>query len=177
MEQRPVHRTIVVFDVEGFGDRHRTNRDQVAVRQGLYRTVGAAFQQAGLPWDAGSREDRGDGLFVLIGPEAPKSLFVESLPSALVTALDAHNRAHPGPQRIRLRMALHAGEINYDEHGVTAAAVNLAFRLVDAGPLKAALAESPGVLAVIVSSWFFDEVVRHTAADGAAQYRPVTVSC
>jgi hypothetical protein len=27
-----VHRTIVVVDVEGFGDRRRTNRDQVAVR-------------------------------------------------------------------------------------------------------------------------------------------------
>ena len=175
-QQRPVHRTIVVFDVEGFGDRRRTNRDQVAVRKGLYRTVGTAFQQAGLPWDRGSREDRGDGLFVLIGPEVPKSLFVESLPSALVTALNAHNRARPGPEQIRLRMALHAGEINYDEHGVTAAAVNLAFRLVDAGPLKAALAGSPGVLAVIVSSWFFDEVVRHLAAEDANRYRPVPVT-
>ncbi len=174
--QRPVHRTIVVFDIEGFGDRRRTNRDQVAVREGLYRTVGAAFQQAGLPWDTGSREDRGDGLFVLVGPGVPKSLFVESLPSALVAALNAHNRAHPRQERIRLRMALHAGEINYDEHGVTAAAVNLAFRLVDAEPLKAALAGSPGVLAVIVSSWFFDEVVRHIAPDGAARYRPVPVS-
>ena len=73
-------------------------------------------------------------------------------------------------------MALHAGEINYDEHGVTAASINLAFRLVDAKPLKAALAGSPGVLAVIVSSWFFDEVVRHIAAEGAAGYRPVHVA-
>jgi hypothetical protein len=175
-QQRPVHRTIVVVDVEGFGDRRRTDRHQLAVREGLYRTVGAAFQQAGLPWDARSREDRGDGLFVLIRPEVPKSLFVESLPSALVTALNAHNHGRPGPEQIRLRMALHAGEINYDEYGVTAAAVNLAFRLVDAEPLKAALAGSPGVLAVIASSWFFDEVVRHTVADGAARYRPVAVS-
>jgi len=38
------------------------------------------------------------------------------------------------------------------------------------------LAGSRGVLAVIVSSWFFDEVVRHIAADGAARYRPVPVS-
>ena len=59
-------------------------------------------------------------------------------------------------------MALHAGEVNYDEHGVTAASVNLAFRLLDASALKAALAGSPGVLAVIASSWFFEEVVRHS---------------
>ena len=93
-------------------------------------------------------------------------MLVESLPSALVTALRAHNGAHPGPERIRLRMALHAGEVHYDEHGVTAAAVNLAFRLLEASALKAALAGSPGVLAVIVSSWFFEEVVRHARRRG-----------
>ena len=101
-------------------------------------------------------------------------MLVESLPSALVAALRAHNETHLGPERIRLRMALHAGEVRYDDHGVTAAAVNLAFRLVDANALKEALAGSPGVLAVIVSAWFFDEVVRHSGA--AAGYRPVQVA-
>lgn len=71
-------------------------------------------------------------------------------------------------------MALHAGEVRYDEHGVTGASVNLAFRLLEAPPLRAALAGSPGVLAVIASSWFFDEVVRHSGA--AARYRPVEVA-
>jgi hypothetical protein len=102
-------------------------------------------------------------------------LLAESLPSALVSALRAHNGAHPDPERIRLRMALHAGEVRYDQHGVTAAAVNLAFRLLAAAALKAALASSPGVLAVIASSWFFEEVVRHSTADAAA-HRPVEVA-
>ena len=113
-------------------------------------------------------------MFVLVPAEVPKGLLAESLPSALVTALRAHNGAHPGPERIRLRMALHAGEVRYDEHGVTAAAVNLAFRLLDAGALKAALASSPGVLAVIASSWFYEEVVRHSGA--APAYRSVEVA-
>ena len=133
-----------------------------------------AFGWAGISWDDCGREDRGDGVFVLVPAEVPKGLLVESLPAALVAALRAHNEAHPGPERIRLRMALHAGEVRYDDHGVTAAAVNLAFRLVDAGALKDALARSPGVLAVIVSSWFFDEVVRHSRA--AAGYRRVQVA-
>jgi tetratricopeptide (TPR) repeat protein len=169
-----VHRTIVVVDVEGFGDQRRTNRDQVAVRDGLYRVMRDAFGRAGISWFDCGREDRGDGVFVLVPAEVPKGLLVESLPSALVRALHAHNDAHPAPERIRLRMALHAGEVHYDEHGVTAAAVNLAFRLLDASALKAALASSPGVLAVIASSWFFEEVVRHSMAD-AAVYRPVEV--
>jgi tetratricopeptide (TPR) repeat protein len=170
-----VHRTIVVVDVEGFGDQRRSNRDQVAVRDGLYRAMRDAFGRASIPWDDCGHEDRGDGVFVLVPAEVPKGLLVESLPSALVTALRAHNGAHPGPEQIRLRMALHAGEVRYDEHGVTAAAVNLAFRLLDASVLKAALASSPGVLAVITSSWFFEEVVRHSAADASA-YRPVEVA-
>ena len=120
------------------------------------------------------QEDRGDGLFVLIPAEVPKGLLVETLPSALAADLRVHNEMHPDPQRIRLRMALHAGEVCYDRHGVTGASVNLAFRLLDASPLKAALAGSPGVLAVIASSWFFEEVVRHSAV--AARYRPVEVS-
>ena len=169
-----VHRTIVVVDVEGFGDRRRTNAHQVAVRDGLYGALRDAFGQAGISWDDCGHEDRGDGVFILVPAEVPKGLLAELLPSALVTALRAHNGAHPGPERIRLRMALHAGEVHYDEHGVTAAAVNLAFRLLDVGALKAALASSPGVLAVIASYWFFEEVVRHSGA--AAGYRPVEVA-
>ncbi len=169
-----VHRTIVAVDVEAFGARHRTNRNQVAVRAGLYRAMREAFRQAGIRWDDHEHEDRGDGMFILVGSEVPKSLLVETLPSALISALRKHNSAHPDAERIRLRMALHAGEVNYDMHGATASSINLTFRLLESDPVKKALAGSSGVLAIIVSSWFFEEVVRHNAADAAA-YHPVLV--
>jgi hypothetical protein len=135
-----------------------------------------AFTRAGIPWDDCGREDRGDGMLILMPAEVPKGLLAGSLPSELVIALRAHNGSHPDQERIRLRMALHAGEVNYDNHGVTAASINLAFRLLDCGPLREALAGSSGVLAVIASSWFFEEVVRHSPAATAAAYRPVRVS-
>ena len=177
MEHRrlAVHRTIVVVDIEGFGDPRRTNRNQIAVRNGLYTVMQAAFYHAGIPWAEDGNEDRGDGIFVLVPPDVPKSLFAESLPSALVIALRAHNDSHPREERIRLRMALHAGEVNYDEHGVAAASVNLAFRLLEARELKAALASSAGVLAVIASSWFYEEVVRHST-ENVVEYRCVQVT-
>ena len=177
MENRglAVHRTIVAVDVEGFGDQRRSNRNQLAVRDGLYRAMCEAFRDAGIPWVDRDREDRGDGMFILVGSEVPKSLFVESLPSSLVSALRRHNDAHRDLERIRLRLALHAGEVNYDEHGATAASINLTFRLLESGPVKAALASSAGVLAVITSSWFFEEVVRHSGANAAA-YHPVSVA-
>jgi len=144
-----VHRTIIAVDVEGFGDRCRTNSHQVAVRDGLYRVLRQAFRAATIPWAGCHHEDRGDGVLILAPPEVAKSVFVESLPDQLVEGLREHNSAHPAPEHIRLRMALHAGELHYDDHGVTGASVNLTFRLLDAGPLKSALAESPGVLAWI----------------------------
>ena len=169
-----VHRTIVVVDVEGFGDQCRTSSNQVAVRDGLYRVMRQAFCRAGIPWDDCYHEDRGDGVLVLVPAEAPKELLVEWLPCALATGLGQHNGTHSSPEHIRLRMALHAGEVRYDEHGVTAVSVNLAFRLLEADPLRAALARSPGVLAVIASSWFYEEVVRQCGA--SARYRPVKVA-
>ncbi|MCA1676642.1 MAG: ATP-binding protein, partial [Actinobacteria bacterium] len=49
------------------------------------------------------------------------------------------------------------------------------FRLLEADPLKSALAGSPGVLALVTSPWFFDEVVRHSPAAHPNAYRPVRV--
>ena len=90
-----VHRTIVVVDVEGFGDRRRTNRDQVAVRDGLYRAMRDAFGRAGIQWDDCGHEDRGDGVFVLVPAEVPKGLLAESLPSAQSEPLLAQELTMP----------------------------------------------------------------------------------
>ncbi len=171
-----VHRTIMVVDVAGFGDHRRTNVDQIAVRAGLYRALQHAFREANISWADCDHEDRGDGVLILAPAEMIKGPFIECLPRPLTDALRAHNQARPAEEQIRLRMALHAGEINYDDHGVTAAAINLAFRLLDAVPLKADLASSSGELAIITSAWFFDEVVRHSTICDPATYRQVSVT-
>jgi tetratricopeptide (TPR) repeat protein len=170
------HHTIVVVDVAGFGDRRRTNIHQVAVRGGLYRVMHVAFDMIGVRWADCHVEDRGDGLFVLAPAEAPKAAFAASLLSSMIRGLRAHNDACAGPEQIRLRLALHAGEVHHDGHGVTSAALTHAFRLVDSDELKAALAASRGMLAVVVSDWFYEDVVRHHPATAPDTYRPVWVS-
>ena len=142
---RAVHRTVVAVDVEGFGARNRTNRNQVAVRNGLYRVMQEAFDEADISWASHDHEDRGDGMLILVSPEVPESLFVETLPPALINALHRHNSGHLDAERIRLRMALHSGQVHYDTHGATAASINLTFRLLECGPVKEALAGSSGV--------------------------------
>jgi hypothetical protein len=114
-------------------------------------------------------------LVVLASAELPKSIFISVFPQELIEALKEINRSRCAEQRIRLRVAFHAGEINYDNYGVTAAAINLAFRLVNSPALKFALAASSGDLAIITSAWFFDEVVRNSATGSSADYHPVEV--
>ncbi|MBW4721415.1 outer membrane protein assembly factor BamB family protein [Saccharothrix obliqua] len=171
-----VHRTVVVVDVEGFGDPGRTTADQVAVRDALYGLLRGAVERAGVRWEDCHHEDRGDGVVVLAPADTAKSVFVDVVPDALATALREHNATHGSAQRIRLRMAVHAGEVAYDRHGVTAPAVTFTFRLVDAEPLKAAHRASPGSLALVVSPWFFDEVVRHSRVVDPATFRPVEIA-
>jgi tetratricopeptide (TPR) repeat protein len=171
-----VHRTIFVVDVEKFGDHRRTNPRQVATRAGLYRVLEQAFNHVSIPWTRCHREDRGDGVLILAPADVPKGLFVDVLPLFIVSGLHQHNASHPTNEQIRLRMAVHAGEVNFDDHGVTSASVNLTFRLLDALPFKAALAKSSGVLALIVSVWFYEEVVRHSPVIDPSTYRHVKIA-
>jgi tetratricopeptide (TPR) repeat protein len=170
-----VHRTIMVVDVERFGDRRRTNPHQVVLRDALYQALQQALAEAGISWAACHHEDRGDGVLILAPAEIPKAPFVGTVPRALATALGEHNRRRPIEEQVRLRMALHAGEVHLDRHGVTSTAVNHTFRLLDARPLKTALADSPGVLALITSGWFFEDVVRHSPIAHPETFRPVRV--
>ncbi|HEU5157902.1 MAG TPA: tetratricopeptide repeat protein [Streptosporangiaceae bacterium] len=171
-----MHRSILCVDVENFGDRRRTDPDQAIVRAGLYGAVKDAFAAARIVWDDCHHEDRGDGVLVLVHPDVPKSALATTFLAELAEALTRHNRAHGPSARIRLRVALHAGEVRHDPHGVVGSAINFAFRLLNAGAVKSALRRSAGVLAVVASGWFYDEVIRHEPAAVPAEYNAVRVS-
>ncbi|MFE0021291.1 hypothetical protein [Amycolatopsis sp. NPDC059021] len=170
------HCTIVTVDIEGFGRHTRNNTNMVRIRHGLYLAMRYAFDSAGIPWDSCRREDRGDGVLVLAPAEIPKTLFADHLPGTLLTALAWHNKIHPAEEQIRLRLAVHAGEINYDEHGVTGASIVHTFRILDSPELKRALEETSAVLAVAGSAWFFDEVIRHSEGSCAQAYKPAAIT-
>jgi tetratricopeptide (TPR) repeat protein len=165
----------MVVDVERFGDPARTNLHQLAIREALYEALARAFAESGIGWGSCVSEDRGDGALILVPPQIPKIRLVAGLPGLLAAAISRHNTGSSVPERMRLRVALHAGEVYRDAHGVAGAAVNHAFRLAEAPALRSALAASPGVLALIVSDWFFTEVVHHDPAAVPGSYRRVQV--
>jgi tetratricopeptide (TPR) repeat protein len=168
-----VHRAILIVDVESFGDPSRTNAHQVAIRRRMYGALRRSFAKAHISWADCAVEDRGDGVLVLVPPTVPKSWLVTDVPVHLAEMLVRRNAACPAPERIRLRMALHAGEVLQDPHGFAATSINQAFRLIEAPALKAALHDSPGVLALIVSDWFYREVVQHDEAARPSGFRQV----
>ena len=75
--------------------------------------------------------------------------------------------------QVGLRVAVHAGEVTFDRHGVVGAAIDHTFRLVDAPPLKAALAGSLDAYALVVSDWFYSDVVYHHQDARPDTYRNV----
>lgn len=172
----PIHRSIVTIDVEGFSDPHRDGSARLAVRDGLYRILEESFDVAGVPWASCHREDRGDGVIVLVPASIPKVLLLDPLVDCLSAALSARNRRVELAERFRLRYVVHAGEISRDGHGFAGADLVTACRMLDADELREALRQSRGDLVVAVSDLIYDGIVRHGFRDiDPVEYHPVHV--
>jgi len=169
------HSTICAVDIAGFGGTSHTRAHHVTLREGMYSSVEQAFVRSGIPWEECYQEGAGDGILTLAPANVGKGAFAEKLPLALVSALQEHNSAHKPEEWIRMRMVLHAGEITRDVRGVTGPAIVHAFRLLDSPPLKEALRDSTGVLAIVASAWFHDEVIRHRPEYAPEEYEQVSV--
>ncbi|MFG2084653.1 MULTISPECIES: hypothetical protein [unclassified Spirillospora] len=148
-------------DIASFGSRHDP-AVQRHLRSSIHRIVRESCQAVGLSWDACYSEDRGDGLFVIAGPEAGIDDLLGPLAIQLLGGVRRHNRLANREAQIRLRVAVNAGYIQFDDHGATGVALNHLFRLLDAAPLKYKLAEVSGDFALIVSHRLFEEVVVHS---------------
>ncbi|MET0135366.1 MAG: NB-ARC domain-containing protein, partial [Kibdelosporangium sp.] len=113
---------------------------------------------------------------MVVPPEISKVLLLDPLLGCLLAALNEYNRDARLAERIRLRLALHAGEVGMDQHGLSGTDVVLACRLLDADELKVALRHSQVPLAAIVSDGIYDGIVRHRYRSiDPADYHPVSV--
>jgi vWA-MoxR associated protein C-terminal domain/vWA-MoxR associated protein middle region 0 len=172
------HRTIMVVDVADFTNPGRTEAHQIAVQEGMYKVLQAAFAASGIDWERCTVEHRGDGAMILIPPEVPKVLLVDPLPDRLAAGLREYNAVHSMEAALQLRVGLHAGEVHANSQGgVLSQAVILAFRILDATAAKEALRSSTGTVALIASDRFYRDVItQHPAADPVAYQRiPVAV--
>ncbi|MEV6692793.1 hypothetical protein AB0M35_15110 [Micromonospora sp. NPDC051196] len=155
----PAFHAVALVDIEGFGSR--PNPVQRQVRADLYQVVRTALTEAGFDPTRIDQEDRGDGI-LLIDPDVAVLKLAGRFVQELVNGLREKARTSSEIARIRLRVAVHHGMCEHDGEGWVGTAVNTTARLVDAPPLKAALAAADGAnLALIVSRQAFDDVIRH----------------
>jgi hypothetical protein len=162
----PVHRSIVAVDIEG--STQRTNRVKEELRRQVYKIMLQALAASGIDdshYDPFT--DRGDGILVLIHPadDSPRQLLLSRVIPALAGLVAAHNSGIPEseyPRMLRLRAAIHAGEVHEDSHGFFGEDLDFAFRLLAAPKFKAHLRDTAAPLALVASEEIYRSIIRHS---------------
>lgn len=155
---------LVVTDIENWGGRPGAvqARMQVALRRILERTMAVAgIENAGI-----RSTSRGDGLIIALPAEVAKELITDRFVKALNRELRTYNDECLPAEVMRLRVALHAGDVHDGGTEWAGEAVVAACRLVDSDVLRRVLAAADtAVLALIVSAYWYDAVLGAGWAD------------
>jgi class 3 adenylate cyclase len=170
----PHHRAIVAVDIER--STSRPDPVKAELRNKIYEMFEAALCSAGIRQRHRDRLiDRGDGVLALIHPvdQAPKVLLLNRAIPVFNRLLTDHNASLPRLSRtqrqLRARVVVHAGEVHYDANGCFGEALDVAFRLLDAAPVKKTLLEAASSMILVVSGEIYHSVVRH-GYDGIDQH-------
>jgi hypothetical protein len=170
-----LHRTIMAVDVAGYNNPSRTMAHLREVHEGLWRVLRTSFAETGIPWDSCFVENTGDGAMILLPPDIAKADLVAEFPGRMRDELRRHNHLHAPGAQVRLRLALHAGEVAEGSHGRISKAVSFTFRILDAPEAKAVQKEAEADLAVIASELLYQDVVREDPAAEPGSYRRIPV--
>ncbi|GAA2255352.1 hypothetical protein GCM10010402_08300 [Actinomadura luteofluorescens] len=170
-----MYTTLIGVDIPRFGDQRRNADAQRLLRKQMYEHLQEAFIISHLPWAESYIEDRGDGALILLPSEVALAGVMDPLAHHLTALLRRSNRLANDLGRLRLRMAVHAGEVQHDDHGVLGPPLTHLFRLLEAPAFKQRLHEAPDAdLAMLVSQ----ELYQHAATTGLinpAAYRPINI--
>jgi len=159
------HCSLMAADIADFSRPDRDDEIQLHLRTSLYRIFGAAFRDIEIDWEGPHdlhREDRGDGMTIVLMPHISTGLLVSQLLDPLLGKLRHHNKVSSPAAQIQLRLALHAGLVTRDANGFAGQAAIHLFRILEAPPVKRELAASGADLALIASDYVYDNFIRNT---------------
>jgi hypothetical protein len=171
-----MHTTLVAVDISGFCAR-RDATIQMHLRERMYRNLLDAFTMTGISWWDCHREDRGDGALIVAPPDINADLFLDPLAHHLKAVLRRDNRHANEVTRLRIRMAVHHGDVHRDSKGVAGVAVNHLFRLLDSAAFKKAFQAADDDLAMIVSKQLYADAVHRGGHIDVAAYRQLRITC
>jgi hypothetical protein len=150
---------VFAVDIAGFTRRDRDDDIRRHLHEKLYQVLRTAFNDSGIPWDRCFREDRGDGVLIVIPPELSVKPIIDPLPGKLRTLIRRHNHVSCEAGTIQLRAAAHIGPVDHDSHGFVGTDINLLFRMLEARPVKRMLAATGTELALVVSDYVYQNIV------------------
>jgi len=172
MGDHPQYRTILTADIEGYGRPARTNPERVKLRRHLAGWCDDLLGKAGVRADQWCRQDTGDGWIVSIDPHLPRDVLLVTFLVGLRRRLARYNSGRPTPRQVRVRLAVHGGDVLPDPDPLVGEAVNLACRLRDAPAVRARLGVTVQPLALVVSEAIYDEIVKHGYSYDAQRLDP-----
>jgi hypothetical protein len=176
-DHHAVHCPLVAVDIAGFGDPRRDDQVQLYVRNAMYQTLRTAFDGAGIRWQHCFRQDRGDGVLMVLPPGVPMAVLVDPLVDLVRAGLRVHNKMSSEAAQIRLRMALHAGSVLFDSHGVIGHSLTRLFNLLEAPVFKNEFGDATTELGLVISEYVYDDVIRHCSGRiDAGAYEPIEVA-
>lgn len=155
----PAHKTLLVFDIEKFGPRKHI--EQAEAQRVMYAFLRQVLAKAEIEQTATRIEDRGDGVFVVLDAEVSKVKLIRSTLTELPTALYDHNRLASDTAKIRIRAAVHAGDVEITSEGVVGTPAIEVFRLLNSKKLYAQLEESGEQLVFAATDAIYRDVIRH----------------
>jgi hypothetical protein len=160
MNGAPVPRTIAVLDIVGFADPVRTDPIRAQLRHRLYKLIRQALARAEIDPDAVHRFDIGDGVILLFHPHLSAAHVVSAMIPALAEGLTQGNKGVPSNERLRLRLALHRGEVLIDAHGFVGSALVEASRLSNTTALRERLAATDDDLVLTISDELWTQLLQ-----------------
>jgi class 3 adenylate cyclase len=167
----PMHLTIMAVDVAGYGAH--TDPGWAELRAGMYDVITEALTWSCVESASVDFVWRGDGILVLVEAKVPKNRLVADLPEALVSALLEHNVGRPDP--VRLRLAIHAGEVVRDRYGYLGAAIDTATQVAGSAEFRALHQLTDDLVALAVTEPVYRAVVEQGGSGDPASFRRVVL--
>jgi hypothetical protein len=156
----PEYRTLVGVDIEGYARIDRTDLLRVAFRRQLSSWCADLLAEAGAVRDDYHQHSTGDGYLFSIDPRLPRTILLTGLIGGLRHRLLCFNRGKPAPKRMRVRLALHGGDVLRDPDPLEGSATVLTCRLLDAEILRACLRVTRQPLVTITSPVIYESIIR-----------------
>ena len=175
MRLDPLHHTIIATDVERSSSRNDVLLLQM--RRDLRDMLSDTLARQGIELDELTTIDDGDGFRLLLPSRISPSAALDPFIGRLGIELRMHRARSSQANRLRLRVAVHAGLLHREPGGTyTGTPLKECARLLDAPAGRELLRSSPGTnLVLLVSDSFYTTVVRNDGSLDPAAFRRIPV--